>query len=63
MTGIELELISDIDMPLFIEKAMKGGISDITKRHRKVNNKYMQSYDINKPSKFISYLDVHNLFG
>ena len=63
MTGIELELISDIDMPLFIEKAMKGGISDIAKRHSKVNNKYMQSYDINKPSKFISYLDAHNLFG
>ena len=32
MTGIELELISDIDMYLFVEKGMREGISYITKR-------------------------------
>ena len=31
MTGIELELISDIDMHLFIEKEMRGSISYIAK--------------------------------
>ena len=43
LTGIELELISDIDMFLFIEKGMRGGISYIAKRHSKANNNYMQS--------------------
>ena len=38
MTRIELELISDIDMHLFIEKGMRGGISNIAKRHNKVDN-------------------------
>ena len=38
MTRIELELISDIDMHLFIEKRMRGGISYIAKRHSKANN-------------------------
>ena len=33
MTGIELELISDIGMHLFIEKGMSGAISYIAKRH------------------------------
>ena len=63
MIGIELELISDIDMHLFIEKGIRGGISCIAKRHSKANNKYMQSYDVNEPSKFIVHLDAKKLFG
>ena len=63
MTKIELELISDSDMYLFIEKVMRGGISYIAKRHSKANNKYMQSHDVNKPSKFIVYLDANNVYG
>ena len=46
MTGIELELISDIDTYLFIGKGMRGDIYYIAKRHSKANNKYMQSYDL-----------------
>ena len=42
MTEIELELISDIDMHLFFEKEMRGGISYITKRRSKANNKYVK---------------------
>ena len=63
MTKIELELISDTDVHLFFEKEMKGGISYITKRYSKANNKYMKSYDPNKPSKYIPYLDVNKLSG
>ena len=63
MTGIELELISDIDMHLFIEKGMRGGISYVAKRHNKANNKYMLCYDSSKESKFITYLDANNLYG
>ena len=49
-TGIELDLIHDIDMHLFIEKGVRGGISYIAKRHSKANNKYMKSYDEYKES-------------
>ena len=38
MTKIELETISDIDVHLFIEKGMRGGISYICKRHCKIND-------------------------
>ena len=48
MTKIELELISDIDKHLFIEKWMRGGISYISKRYSKVNNKSMTDYDSSK---------------
>ena len=63
MTGIELELISDIDTHLFIEKGMRGGISYIAKRHSKANNKYMKCYDSSKESKFIMYLYAKKLYG
>ena len=39
MIGIELELILDIDMYLFIEKGMRGGVSYIVKKFSKSNNK------------------------
>ena len=63
MTGIELEKISDIDKYLFIEKGTRGAVSYITKRYAKANNKYMNDYDPEKPSTFITYLDKNNLYG
>ena len=60
MTGIELELILNTDIHLFIEKRMRGGISYIAKRHSKANNKYMECYDSSKESKQITYLDGNN---
>ena len=63
MTGVELEKISDIDMYLFIEKGLRGGISCIAKRHIKANNKYIKNHDLTKPSKYISYLHMNNLYG
>ena len=63
MTGMRLEKIVDIDMYLFIEKGLRGGISYIAKRYAKANNKYMKNYDPKKPSKFLTYLDINNLYG
>ena len=63
MTGINLELMTDIDMQLFIEKGLRGGISCIAKRHAEANNKYMKNYDISKLISYIIYLDANNLYG
>ncbi|MCG8571961.1 MAG: endonuclease VII domain-containing protein [Spirochaetes bacterium] len=63
MTKISLELITDIDQQLFVEKGMRGGISCITHRHAKANNKYMENYDPQKESSYIMYLDANNLYG
>ena len=45
MTGVKIETISGIKMYLFIEKRLKRGVSYITKRYTKANNKYMKDYD------------------
>ena len=63
MTGIELELISDVDMYLFVEKEMRGAISYIAKRNSNDNNNYMKLYNDSKSSKYIMYLDTNNLYG
>jgi len=63
MTKIKLDLISDIDMYQFIERGLRGGVSLITHRKGNTNNKYMNNYDKNKPSKYIAYLDMNNLYG
>ena len=63
MTEIELELIIDTDMHLFIEKGMRGGISYIAKRYSKVNNAYMKDYDNTEETIYIMYFDANNLDG
>ena len=54
MTGVKLEKIFDIDMYLFIDKGLRGGISYIAKRYSNANNKYMKNYDPKNRSKYIS---------
>ena len=62
MTGVSLNLISDVDMQNFIEKGMRGGISTIT-RYAVANNKYMKNYNPEVESSYIPYLDANNLYG
>ena len=52
MTGIQLEKINNIDVHLFLEKGMGGGVSYISKRYSKSdeNTEFM-------------YWDANNLYG
>ena len=76
MTKIELELISDSDMYLYLMDAIRGGICQVNKKFSKADNIYtrkvhdessdkkvkkkLKTNDLNK---FIMYLDANNLYG
>ena len=64
VTGVQLELLSDPNMLLVFEKGIRGGISIISNRYGKANNKYLRKgYNKNLPSKYLMYLDANNLYG
>ena len=63
ITGVKFQKIFDIEMYLFIEKGLREGISYIAKRYSEASNKYLKDYDPTRPSKYISYLDMNNLYG
>ena len=63
MTGINLELFTDIDMNQMVEKSKRGGISYIANRYSKPNNKYICGSDKDKESSYLMYLDANNLYG
>ena len=51
-TRVKLELITDYDMILMIEKGIRGGICKATHRHAKANNKYISGQCLNVSCKW-----------
>jgi len=64
MTGVKIELFTDMSMHDFIEDAKRGGIAIACKRYFKANNpKIGKSFNPSKPTTWISYIDANNLYG
>ena len=52
-TGVKLELLTDIDKLLMVEKGIRGGICQAIHRYAKSNHRYMKSYNKNIESSYL----------
>ena len=63
MTQVSIELITDHDMYRFMFDNLRGGITTINQRRAKANNPYLTDYEEGKPTSYILYLDINNLYA
>ena len=47
-TEVKIELLTDINLLLMVEKGIRRGICHAIHRYAKANNKYVKNYDKNK---------------
>ena len=59
----QILIVPDPGMYISFEKGMRGGVSYISNRYSKANNKYLKSYDPKQELKHIIYLDANKLYG
>ena len=52
-TKVKLELLTNMDMLVMLEKGIRGGICHSIYWYAKANNKYMKTYDKNKESSYL----------
>ena len=60
---MNLELLTDVDMLLTVEKEIIGGICHAILRFAKAENNYMNSYNKDDEESFLQYDDANNLYG
>jgi hypothetical protein len=62
-TGQKLDLLTDPEMIMFVEKGLRGGLCQCSQRYSDGNNEYMLNYNPNKDDSYLMYFDINNQYG
>lgn len=62
-TEVELDTLQDVDMLLFIEKGIRGGMTQCSARYAKANNQYMSEHDPTAQNIFLMYYDINAMYS
>ena len=46
-----------------LDKGQRCGVCQVSSRYTVANNKYMNNYDANNISSYLTYIDANNLYG
>lgn len=69
MTGVELELLTDVDQHIMVESAIRGGVAMISHRYAKAQNSHLSKDEKKKTptedanEEYLWYTDANNLYG
>ena len=63
MSGVQMDLLTDINQYFFLKKGIRGGLSMVVKRYSKANNPNLSGYVSSAPHVYILDLDANNLYG
>jgi len=60
-TCIKFELLINIDMIMFIERDIRGDLSQCSGRYAQTNNEYVRSYDSSESLSCLMYYDINTM--
>lgn len=63
LTKVEIQLFTDVNMFIWLEGNIRGGVVTLGDRYAKANNPYLSSYDPTQEHSYIITLDAINLYG
>ena len=63
-TNVKLEIPSDVNMHMFFDRGLRGGISMVSHPYARANNEQMKEcYDPQTKQSYIMFVDANNLYG
>ena len=62
-TSVQPEFLTNAEMLVFVERGIRGSVSQCSNRYAHAHNRCMPNFDPSKEESYLMYFDVSNLYG